>query len=203
MSHKQGLDPRAKRSREWLSNALLELIKEKDYQKISITDITDRAGLSRPTFYLHYKSKNELLMDHIDSIFHPIMELYYRMKDASDIEQPGVFTMTKIFVAIGENAEIFRTALQAGADNLLILRLHEYNQEYLYNLARHCEMVIHPKVIQLTSRYMAGAFVTTFRNWLEDPHRATPEQMGAYLSRITIGLLRVAICNGELNDIFD
>ena len=67
-------DLRIRRSRQWLHDALIGLIEEKSYDEISITDITERANLSRNTFYLHYKSKEELLASIIgnfieDSIF--------------------------------------------------------------------------------------------------------------------------------------
>ena len=202
MSQKRKLDPRAIRSREWMKTALLELIREKEYQKISITDITDRAGLSRPTFYLHYKSKDELLMDHIDAMFDPVMATYYQLKEDAGVDQPGARAMTKMFEEIEKNAEVFRTAMQAGAGNLLIQRLYQRNQNYLKSLALRCEVEIPSKVLHLTSHYMAGAFVGIFTDWLEDPNPAPAEQMGEYLSKATIGLLRVAICNGELNKIF-
>lgn len=203
MSQKNKLDPRAKRSQAWMKTALLELIHEKEYQKISITDITDRAGLSRPTFYLHYKSKDDLLMDQLDMVFDPVMDIYYRIKNDATIEHPGIITMTNIFEAVSENAVIFRTAMQAGAEHLFIERMHQRNIDYLINLAKRCEMEIPDKVLQLTSNYLAGAFVSTIRNWIEDPNPAPAEKMGEYLSKISIGILRVAICNGELNNIFD
>ena len=70
MLQKNKLDPRAERSRAWMRAALMDLIAEKDYAKITITDITTRAGLSRPTFYLHYKSKDEILIIHSRRIRH-------------------------------------------------------------------------------------------------------------------------------------
>jgi AcrR family transcriptional regulator len=203
MSQKVKLDPRVKRSREWMKSALLELVQEKPYEKISITNITDRAGLSRPTFYLHYKSKDELLMDHLDTVFDPVMDAYYELKENANVQQPGVLAMTKMFEEIAKNIDVFRTALQAGAEQLLIKRMYFRNIDYLKCLAQRCEVEISPKVLHLTSHYMAGAFIGIFLDWLEDPNPAPPEQMGTYVSKATIGLLRVAICNGELNGIFD
>ena len=44
-----------------LHEALLELIEQKDYDLITIKDITDIANISRRTFYLHYENKEQLL----------------------------------------------------------------------------------------------------------------------------------------------
>jgi AcrR family transcriptional regulator len=55
------LDRRVVRTRQMLRDALVALILEKDYDTISVQDITDRADLGRATFYLHYKDKEALL----------------------------------------------------------------------------------------------------------------------------------------------
>jgi AcrR family transcriptional regulator len=62
------IDPRVKRTKEMLRQALLELIAEKGYESISVSDITKRAGLNRTTFYLHYRDKEDLLFSSIKEI---------------------------------------------------------------------------------------------------------------------------------------
>lgn len=54
-------DPRVIRTRQLLQTALLELMQEKPFQAISVTDLTRRATLNRATFYLHYLDKFDLL----------------------------------------------------------------------------------------------------------------------------------------------
>ena len=57
-------DARAQRSIDALRAALLELIERKPFDQISIKDITETAGLSYPTFFRRFESKEELL-EHI------------------------------------------------------------------------------------------------------------------------------------------
>ncbi|MDN8918367.1 TetR/AcrR family transcriptional regulator, partial [Staphylococcus aureus] len=47
------IDPRAKRTNQYLINAIVKLLNDKDINKISIQNITDSADLTRATFYLH------------------------------------------------------------------------------------------------------------------------------------------------------
>lgn len=44
----------AARSRHLIKQAFAELLNEKDISKITVTDIVDRANISRGTFYAHY-----------------------------------------------------------------------------------------------------------------------------------------------------
>src|SRR5260221_13721609 len=69
MSIKKSTDLRSRRTRKWLQEALLMLMKEKSFREIQITEIADRAQVSRPAFYLHFHSKEELLLSHVDAVF--------------------------------------------------------------------------------------------------------------------------------------
>lgn len=55
------LDPRVKRTRQLLIQALIDLIKEEGFQAISVQDLSERAGINRATFYAHFPDKFALL----------------------------------------------------------------------------------------------------------------------------------------------
>lgn len=55
------VDLRIKRTQKSIKNAFYELIEEKGFDHISVKDITERAMISRNTFYLHYNDKFDLL----------------------------------------------------------------------------------------------------------------------------------------------
>src|SRR5579864_8243914 len=60
-SSNETTDPRILRTRRMLMDSLAKLLTEKDFEDISIQDITAEATLNRATFYLHYPDKNALL----------------------------------------------------------------------------------------------------------------------------------------------
>ncbi|MBR2950520.1 MAG: TetR family transcriptional regulator, partial [Lachnospiraceae bacterium] len=49
------------RSRRLIREALLELLQEKKFEKITVTDIVKRADINRSTFYAHYPDVMGLL----------------------------------------------------------------------------------------------------------------------------------------------
>lgn len=55
------LDPRIRRTRQLLQDALRNLLKQKEFDKISVQDITEAATVNRATFYAHYEDKFALL----------------------------------------------------------------------------------------------------------------------------------------------
>ena len=56
------VDRRVRRTVERLRTALFELIAIKNYDRITVQDILDRADVGRSTFYAHFPSKDALLM---------------------------------------------------------------------------------------------------------------------------------------------
>ena len=54
-------DPRAKRTRLLLQQALGEMLTGQSFASVTIADITRRAGINRATFYAHFQDKDDLL----------------------------------------------------------------------------------------------------------------------------------------------
>ena len=55
------LDPRIRRTRQLLQDALRNLLEQKEFDKISVQDITEAATVNRATFYAHHEDKFALL----------------------------------------------------------------------------------------------------------------------------------------------
>lgn len=71
----RGSNPTAIRSMKWLSEAMIDLLKEKQYSKINAKDICTRADLSRQTFYQIFNSKEEIIRHCIKQSFESLEEL--------------------------------------------------------------------------------------------------------------------------------
>ncbi len=56
-------DPRAVRTRHRLRGALLDLLRTRDWNDISVADVVAHAHCSRSTFYAHYEDRDALLAD--------------------------------------------------------------------------------------------------------------------------------------------
>ncbi|WP_194828482.1 TetR/AcrR family transcriptional regulator [Nocardia sp. XZ_19_231] len=55
-------DRRVRRTRDTLHKALIELMIERGYDKVTVSDIIARADVGRSTFYAHYRDKDDLLL---------------------------------------------------------------------------------------------------------------------------------------------
>jgi AcrR family transcriptional regulator len=63
------LDPRVKRTRGLILQSFESLLSEKNFENISVQDVTDKAQINRATFYAHYQDKYTLLDHSINKLF--------------------------------------------------------------------------------------------------------------------------------------
>src|SRR5580765_5151767 len=67
------LDPRIRRTRQLMQQALEKLLEKKEFDEISVQDIADGATINRATFYDHYADKFSLLECMVGSRFHDLL----------------------------------------------------------------------------------------------------------------------------------
>ncbi|MBI5931600.1 MAG: TetR/AcrR family transcriptional regulator [Chloroflexi bacterium] len=90
-------DPRVRRTRQLLQNALTDLMGEMSFNQISVQDITTRAGVNRATFYAHFEDKYALVNYHVRHMF--LEALQQRMPAKHEFSQA---TMRLFIVATAE-----------------------------------------------------------------------------------------------------
>lgn len=95
MSEEKKLDRRQRRSREAIRTAFSELLMEKPYEQITVTEIARRADRDRKTFYLHYGSIEDLVDEMIEELVqHDVKEIEERCVDEDGNFDVGLFYTT-------------------------------------------------------------------------------------------------------------
>lgn len=56
-------DKRIKKTKKYLKDTLIQLLAEQSFEKITVTNLCERADVSRITFYSHYEDKYDLVED--------------------------------------------------------------------------------------------------------------------------------------------
>ncbi len=69
----ENADPRVRRTRKILQQALAALLHTREFDKLSVQEITDAAGVNRATFYAHYPDKFALLECMIEDRFQSLI----------------------------------------------------------------------------------------------------------------------------------
>ena len=165
---------RVQRTRELLQKALIELIGERGYDAITIQDIVDHANVGRTTFYLHYTSKDDLLMschEVIVSEFHfgPLYPL--SREELLAPEAPA--RMRRAYRHLEDARPVLHPIFQ-GKDSLLILRrLRDWiAQEIEASLRAAFAEADSTIPLDVLAHYLAGAQIALLQWWLQkrQPH---------------------------------
>lgn len=162
----ENADPRVIRSKTAIQDALLSLIAEKEYNKITVTDITKRAGLARPTFYLHYKTKEDVLSEIYFKWLIPLYEKHLRIWKVTfdDIERETV--VKQVYLWHQEHREIVMSLFQAGCQDVLLKFSEIAIQNHLRNLEEIYQVELPQPLFKLITYYVAGAFSSLLIYWM-------------------------------------
>jgi len=167
-----------------LQEALLLLMKEKSFREIQITEIADRAEVSRPAFYLHFHSKEELLLSHVDVIFDEFHAEISREIARGNIDRKRFSLM--LFQYWERYAETLRMVIQAENPDILLDRLKEYVGGIMKEIAAKTRRpAIDPRLQELIVGYVAGGAYMLLTQWISNKMPFTAEQMGLLFYDLT------------------
>jgi len=192
------VDRRVRRTRALLGQALRDLILEKPYESIIIQDITDQADLNRATFYLHYASKEELLMDSLEEQFDALVEQIEAEKNGRPMwENPA--TIRIIFDYVAENAELFRVLLGPQGQGYVMYRVLNYiaqvDEEELQEAFGKDALPVPDAIL---ARHFAGSLFSLIGWWLEHDMPYSPTYMAETLQQLcAVGVMPVLAGMGE------
>jgi len=164
-----------------LYNALIDLMKDRTFEEIKVSDICNKALVNRSTFYAHYEDKYELLTDYINSLK---IELTKELEKNTSIKSTKEYyiEMMKLFlnhieekkdsylaIAINNRNSILTDILYDYIDHDIVSRLTEYNASNTI-----------PKSI--IAKFYLGAVVSTAIYWIENINKYTKEDIINYLT---------------------
>lgn len=101
-SRREKMDPRIRRTRDALGDALLALMTERRFELITVQDVLDRAGVGRSTFYVHYRDKDDLFTSDIDEFWAFITN---RLLDAGE-QSDRIAPVRELFSHVGGMSEL-------------------------------------------------------------------------------------------------
>lgn len=131
MAKKDGtVDLRIQRTQKSIKQAFFDLIEEEGFDHISVKDITERAMISRNTFYLHYSDKFDLLNKICDELvfklFIGVGKQLRRETRKLRVDTYGAASVIKMGIkTIEEDKEAYRILLTSSGSDLLTQKLQQ------------------------------------------------------------------------------
>ena len=191
-------DPRIIRSKAAIQQALLNQIAiGRDFESLTVSEIAERAGLTRKTFYARFGSLGQV----VESV---IIELF------SDIASRIDDTMLRI-------------PMTNNSGSMLVFRAYEAQREILAPLVRHCPTALFIKPVgfvvsnllqrtiaindlqpmnEADEAYLVAVIASTIHGvlsvWVERGFSESPEQVAVFLDNLLVdGLQKLLTSHSE------
>lgn len=147
----------------YIIESLLLLLEHKDFQSITISEITVKAGVNRSTYYRHFKSKEEIVFCFLDGIMEAYLE---QCKTKKQTLEPYLREMFSFFLSYKKE--------------LLLLYHNGLSLILLDVLNKHFSEVITsdmPLVEQYRAIYHIGGIFNHFIFWFSRDMKDAPDEL--------------------------
>ena len=113
------LDMRIKYTREWTFEALYKLLENNEYDKIKITDIITKAGISRATFYRNFSTKDDIIKLKVKMFFEFFyVDIVNRYKQLDHEDE--IFLIQNFFNTVDEEEKLIETVIKTNLEYLMV-----------------------------------------------------------------------------------
>ena len=164
MVHIMKQDKRSKRTRAWLFETLLELLEEKDYSEISITELTEKSDIARQTFYRNYNSMDEILLSKMDEILDEYLEKV--QKNLATKNDPyWDFEVKQLVYVWQRNEPLFKALQKAGLTFQALEKLSEFFSMFHMKIQNLQEL---DEKHQYLVYYLSGGVFMVLNKWFEN-----------------------------------
>jgi AcrR family transcriptional regulator len=179
------LDPRIIRTAQACEQAIVELASQRPVSQITVAELADRAGVTRATFYNHYTSPLELVIQ----VLLADLEQAHRLEEERRAEGGySAAQMLRLSTAdVADHIErfeaLYRHAVADPADSAVYEALVRHFTEYAQAFIARCT---HPhlpdKNHQVIAQFVAHGFAGAIKAWLSDDTLTKPDLVDAAIA---------------------
>ncbi|MDQ0224384.1 TetR/AcrR family transcriptional regulator [Metabacillus niabensis] len=152
-------------TRECIETALIQLMNHKKFKDISITDIVNRAGVSRTAYYRNYSSKEDILTTHLETVVKTITTVM----ESHGTEDNFKFWHT-LFSQVRIYADIYLVLLKADFGGVILTSINKIVRERI-----PVDFMTREKKYDIL--FWCGAVYNILTDWLTSDMEESEEEM--------------------------
>ncbi len=186
------MDVRIARTRRRLQGALFELAQERGIDQVSVSDIADRAGVNRTTFYQHYSDRETLLADAMDLI----TEEANVVLDDIDVDSPEPPAVLVNFLEhIANYGDLYQQVFTEPGYGVVLARLRMHIRDWVFEAA-HAPGVSTEVPLNVVAAGLAGSIIGVMGEWLQGHPRASVQEVAGWIWSLIVGPRQAAMQQG-------
>lgn len=168
MSNKYNIEQN-KITKESIFVALMSLMEKNDFKDISITKVTQKAGVSRMAFYRNYSIMEDILTDKLDDMFKEYSYLLNQNGNSS-------YEMARLFFYyFRQHRKFIENLLGSNLPHLILERSIEFLN--IFSVAVTCSVDCPPEFKKYNIGFVAGGFFNVLIIWCKNGMTESDEKM--------------------------
>lgn len=178
-------DRRLQRTRELLLDALVHLLMERGYEKLTIQNLLDRAKVGRSTFYAHFQSKDDLLACSIERLRVSLETQWHTaVRAGSGKSQRLAFTLP-FFLHLDSHRRIYHTTIGREHERSIELHMQRMLRELVREDMEQQRVRASEALVDLATRYVVGTLWAVVVWWMDGSKSLPPEEVNQIFQRLT------------------
>jgi len=183
-------DKRVTRTRQALQAALLELMVERGYERLTVQQILDRAGVGRATFYLHFSSKEDLLRGSLDLLRDHLGESWHGTPAAKGARSVLLGFSLAFFQHVDSHRKLYRAVVGRESGVIVDRQIRRFLAELVREDLLSQDHCGRPGVeIDLAAQYVTGALMAIVTWWLDRSIKLSAEEIDRVFRQMTFPAL--------------
>lgn len=169
------IDRRAKMTKNFLKNSLIELMKKKSIFSVTVKEVCENADVNRSTFYKHYKSVGDLYEEILNDITEDVS---YIVKCS---EKEGTLYSSRF-------VESILNYVEKKKDIFLVVLSDKGNTDFGEFVVRNTDKIIAGREYSELSKYcvyfITAGMSSIIWKWLSDENRASAHSLALLISNL-------------------
>lgn len=173
-------DRRVGRTRRLMQDALMALVEEMGYERITVQDILDRADVGRSTFYAHFRDKDELLLswfEHLRTLFEKQQQDILTARRTGNVAEVNI--VLDLFRYTGRHHRLYKAIAGRQSGEMILRYLHRYLtgllQPVLEGVTKSRRSL--PVPVEVTTHQLVSSLLSLMTWWLDHNMPYPPEKM--------------------------
>ena len=160
-----------------LEQSLLTLMRDTNYNQITVTDICRAASIPRRTFYHYFDSKDAVLYSIIENMIRQCsLQIMFRFNDGYDAMKASLVRNFRYWQ--GEGREMMEVLLDNDLEGELVAHALKWISDERSSLPHPSGL--NAKQIEIVTMAGAASFFTILHYWRRNNYQETPEEMAEY-----------------------
>lgn len=173
------------RSKTLIKNSLIELLKTKPLEKVTVTDIVNNADINRGTFYAHYTDICELIHAVEDEIVDTLCSFTHEWNETEPFQNPLPLFL-RISDYLTRKQDLIFALMNANNTSSFVFRLPDLLTEHLLASDSVPKPLLRDPLLEARFRFYAGGAVSLYAAWFQGSLEGTLDDVAYMLEKIII-----------------